>query len=93
MKLTQSAYARLGAAPGYEAKGGNLKRKDECLFCTKRKCNERVVSVDGGKTYDEIACFDHVYSLHSHSDTAAPGVMKHFISSTGKQVRGKVFAS
>jgi hypothetical protein len=70
-----------------------VKRKDECLFCRKIKCYERVVSTNNGKDYDEVACFDHVYALHKHSDMAAPGVMKHFISSTGKQVRGKVFAS
>ena len=69
------------------------KRSDECLFCTKRKCHERVVSTDGGWTYDEVACMDHVIMLHHHSDKAAPGVRKHFISSTGNQKRGVPFKS
>jgi hypothetical protein len=67
-----------------------MKRKDECLFCAKRKCYERVVSTDNGKTYDEISCLDHVYDLYKHSDKNAPGMTKHFISSTGQQVRGKI---
>lgn len=68
------------------------KRKDECLVCKKRKCYERVVSSDdNGKTYDEIACFAHIFNLHKHSDITAPGVIKYFISSCGKQIRGEVF--
>lgn len=68
-----------------------MKRKDECLFCSKRKCYERVVSSDGGKTYDEISCPDHLKDLHRHSDLQAPGVMKHFISSTAPHKRGDMF--
>jgi len=64
-----------------------MKRKDECLCCTSRRCYERVVDVSG-KTYDEVACLNHVKDLHMHSDVTAPGVEKHFISSTGKQKRG-----
>lgn len=65
------------------------KRKDECLFCAKRSCYERVVSSeDGGQTYDEIACTRHVSELYKHSDEKAPKVMKHFISSTNRQRRG-----
>ena len=67
------------------------KRKDECLFCTSRSCYERVVSSDNGQTYDEISCQDHIKDLHKHSDDAAPGVMKHFISSTGRMQRGTAF--
>lgn len=52
------------------------KRKDECLFCSSRSCCERVVSTDGGKTYDEVACATHVKALHHDSDAKAPGVMK-----------------
>jgi len=66
-------------------------RKDTCLFCHRRACYERVVSTDGGKTYDEVACDDHRADLHKHSDSAVPGVRKHFISSTGKQKRGVVW--
>ena len=67
------------------------RRNDECLFCSKRKCCERVVSTDGGWTYDEVACSSHIKLLHKHSDGAAPGVMKHFISSTGKMKRKEPF--
>jgi hypothetical protein len=64
------------------------KRKDACLFCKSRSCYERVVSSDNGQTYDEIACPEHVKDMYKHSDRKAPKVMKHFISSTGRQRRG-----
>ena len=67
-----------------------MKRKDECLFCSKRACYERVLSVDV-QTYDEISCMDHVGDLHKHSDHTAKGVEKYYISSTGKQKRGDQF--
>jgi hypothetical protein len=67
------------------------KRKDTCLFCNSRSCYERVLSTDGGQTYDEIACHDHIQCLYKHSDKAAPNVMKCFISSTGKHKRGEYF--
>ena len=60
------------------------------MFCSSRSCYERVVSSeDNGQTYDEIACYKHAKELHRHSDKKAPGVMKFFISSTGKQRRGE----
>ena len=68
------------------------KRKDECLFCTKRKCYTRIVSTDT-VTFDEIACTDHSPKLHTYSDQKAPGVLKHFISSTGKQKRREPFVT
>ena len=67
-----------------------MKRKDECLCCTSRRCYERVVDVSG-KRYDEVACLSHIKELHKHSDTTATGVEKHFISSTGRQKRGVQF--
>ena len=64
------------------------KRKDECLFCTSRKCYERVVtSNDNGKLYDEIACREHVKELHKNSDKVID-VIKIFASSTGSVRRG-----
>lgn len=69
-----------------------MKRIDECLCCTSRRCFERVVDVSV-KIYDEVACLDHVKDLHRHSDMNAPGVEKHFISSTGKQKRGVQFVT
>ena len=68
-----------------------MKRNDECVACSKRNCYERVVSTDGGKTYDEVSCIEHVRFLHKHSDENAKGVRKHFISSTAKQKRGLAF--
>jgi len=66
-----------------------MKRKDECIFCTSRKCSERVVSVDDkGKTYDEIACSKHSNDMNKDSDIKAPKVMKIFASSTGRLRRG-----
>lgn len=66
------------------------KRKDECLFCTSRKCYTRVVSTaDNGKTYDEVACSKHICDVEKNSDEVAPKVMKLFISSTGKLERGE----
>lgn len=64
-------------------------RKDQCLFCTSRKCYSRIVSTkDNGATYDEVACYKHAHDLDKHSDEKAPGVMKLFISSTGTLKRG-----
>ena len=66
-------------------------RKDQCLFCTSRKCPERVVSLyDKGKLYDEIACVKHIKELYKDSDDKAPKVMKIFSSSTGRQKRSDV---
>lgn len=65
-----------------------MKRKDECIACSRRACYERVVSTDGGKAYDEVSCVEHVQYLHKDSDAKAPGIRKHFICSTGKQKRG-----
>jgi hypothetical protein len=67
------------------------RRVDQCLFCNRRACYDRVVSSrDNGAAYDEVACLDHIKELHNHSDQLH-GVMKHFISSTGKQKRGVPF--
>ena len=64
-------------------------RKNQCLFCTSRKCSTRIVSTeDNGKIYDEVACNKHSAQLHSHSDKFAPKIAKLFISSTGYLKRG-----
>ncbi len=62
---------------------------NECLFCKNRFCYTRVVSID--MSYDEVACKKHVLELYSHSDQKAPGVVKHFIQSTGVLKRGIPF--
>jgi hypothetical protein len=63
-----------------------MKRKDECLFCSRRKCYARVFSLEPGRKYDEIACIEHIQELHTHSDKAVPGVLRRFISGS-KQTR------
>jgi len=69
-------------------------RKNQCLFCTSRKCGTRIVSTeDNGKTYDEVACDRHSADLHKHSDIVAPKVMKLFMSSTGVLKRGEDISS
>jgi hypothetical protein len=67
------------------------KRKDECLFCNSRSCYERLFSfVDGGKTYDEIACRQHVEDLYKHAyGRKTSGVRICSMSSTGKHKRGE----
>ena len=64
-------------------------RKEQCLFCTSRKCYTRIVSTDNGKTYDEVACSKHTSDVEKHSDKAAPKIMKLFMSSTGPLKRGE----
>lgn len=64
-------------------------RKDQCLFCTSRRCFTRIVSVDDMEIYDEIACRRHASELHKHSDEKAPKVPKLFMSSTGCFKRGE----
>lgn len=67
------------------------KRKDECFFCKRRKCNDRIVSSeDYGKTFDEIACSNHIRTLEGYSDVKAPGIIKLYISSTGQLKRGDI---
>lgn len=62
------------------------KRKNECLFCTSRKCRDRIYSKD--LSYDEVACDKHANRLYDHAGLTAPGVLKRFISSTGPLSRG-----
>lgn len=65
---------------------GETKRPDQCLFCTSRRCQERVVAKDG--SYDEIACGQHIKDLHKHSDAVIPGKMRVFMSGTAYYRRG-----
>lgn len=72
-----------------------VKRKDECLFCTKRSCNTRIVRLET-PTYDEVACFIHVEDLEKHSDVVLGyknGIMRHHISSSGRLKRGEPIRS
>jgi hypothetical protein len=68
------------------------KRIDECLVCKSRKCNHRIFSVDGGWSYDEIACQLHSAELYEHADIYAAGIFKYRFETTGLVKRGeKVF--
>ena len=63
-------------------------RKNQCLFCSTRKCNHRVVSSDDkGKSYDEISCRRHRKDLLRHSDENYKG-MKIYMETTGSYCRG-----
>ncbi len=62
-----------------------MKRKDECLFCSSRKCYTRIVTDD--KRYDEISCGNHVIDMEKHSNNVLGrnnGVMRWHVSSTGR---------
>ena len=70
------------------------KRKDECLFCSRRSCNTRIVRLVELK-YDEIACSDHIEDLEKHSNEKLGkenGIMRDHISSTGKMKRGEIMS-
>lgn len=63
-------------------------RKDQCLFCSSRKCNHRVVSSDDqGKTLDEISCSRHKLHLYTYADENYKG-MKIYMETTGSYCRG-----
>lgn len=67
------------------------KRKDECLFCSSRKCGTRIVRLIEPK-YDEIACDKHVLELEKHSDKVLGthnGILRNHISSY-KVKRGEI---
>jgi len=69
------------------------KRKDECLFCNSRSCYTRILRKDE-PVYDEIACSKHISELEKHSDKALGiknGIMRNYISSTGKMKRGEAY--
>jgi predicted metal-binding protein len=67
------------------------KRKDECLFCTSRKCHTRIVRQEK-PSFDEIACDNHSKELYKFANLAlggkGSGVFRHHISSTGILKRG-----
>jgi hypothetical protein len=68
------------------------KRKDECLFCTSRKCNTRVVRQEE-PLFDEVSCDKHINLLYGHADAVlgrkGSGVYRHHISSSGMLKRGE----
>lgn len=68
------------------------KRKDECLFCSRRSCRTRIVRFEEPR-YDELACTEHVSALEKHADAALGGrgrnVDRWHCSTTGRYVRGE----
>ncbi len=67
-------------------------RKDECLFCSSRRCTHRVVSSDikdfpWSREYDEIACRKHMRDLYKHADLNCKGT-KIYMETTGRYCRG-----
>lgn len=64
------------------------KRKDECFYCSSRKCQFRVISSsDKGKTYDQIACTKHYKFLVRHAERSYEGKVTH-METTGRFTRG-----
>lgn len=61
-------------------------RKDQCKFCTSRKCNTRIVTPNLG--YDEIACRKHGRELEKHADETLNGGLRCNTSSMGSLKRG-----
>ena len=68
------------------------KRKDECLFCTSRKCGLRIFRKDNPH-FDEIACIRHYTELEMHADEVlggrGSGVMRTHMTTTGTYFRGQ----
>ncbi len=63
-------------------------RKDECFYCSSRKCTHRFISAsDNGKSYDQIACDKHWKLLIRHSERRYDGIVKH-METTGRYCRG-----
>jgi hypothetical protein len=64
-------------------------RKDQCKFCTSRKCYERIVTPD--MSFDEVACRRHSKDLAYHANVVLKGASRWNISSTGTMRRGERF--
>lgn len=66
-----------------------MKRKDECLFCSNRKCYTRIAREEEPR-YDEIACNSHILELERHSDEILGrqnGIMRWHITGNSQQKR------
>ena len=69
------------------------KRKDECLFCSSRKCSTRIYRRDV-PIYDELACDKHIKELEKHAEETLGknnGILRHHVSGTGTYRRGEVY--
>ena len=69
------------------------KRKDECLFCSSRKCSTRIYRREV-PIFDELACDKHVEALEKHSNEILGknnGIYRTHVSGTGTYKRGEVY--
>lgn len=66
------------------------KRKDECQFCSRRKCYNRILRTEEPK-YDEVYCYEHAKEAHKACNEylgVGNGVMRSYINNTGGCRRG-----
>lgn len=61
-------------------------RKDQCRFCSSRKCYTRIVTPD--LQFDEVACRRHTRCLALYADRELRGALRWNIDSTGNLKRG-----
>jgi len=62
-------------------------RKDQCFYCSSRKCNHKVLSKsDNGNAYNEIACDKHWKFLLRHAERHYEGKVIH-MQTTGRFTR------
>lgn len=64
-------------------------RKDQCKFCTSRRCHHRIVAP--GINYDEISCRRHVGELYAEAAAKLNDVMRCHLESTGLVARGEPY--
>jgi len=65
-------------------------RRNQCKFCTSRKCHTRIVIKDF--RYDEVACTIHTHKLEIDADNTlgrSVGISITHISSTANLRRGE----
>ena len=70
-----------------------IKRKDECFKCSKRKCRTRIVT--SNYSFNEIACDSHIRDLELYADKKLgnPGKLRNHISSTAQVARDQLIQS
>lgn len=67
------------------------KRKDQCQFCTSRRCHNRILRTEP-PVWDEVACNKHLDDAFEAVDLAlgvGTGITRSYISSTGFLKRGE----
>lgn len=64
-----------------------VRRKDQCKFCTSRRCYNRIATPD--LSFDEVACRRHSRDLALYADMTLKGALRWNIDSTGTMKRGQ----